>query len=705
MDSYAIPLPELRTGLKLLSGGTDLDTGEPTGTLHDPVSNIYIKLSWNDCECIARYVQCRSVGELVDKVNSETSLKIDASDVADLIEFLSGQNVLKSPVKVKAAEKKKIPLYQKLIHNYLYFTIPLFHPQNFLNQTIKYVEPLLSSTLTKFVLIALALLSLMTLGRLDEFLRPMHDMTSLESLAMIGIVFAFVKLIHEWAHAYTATKYKVSVPHMGIAFIVLYPVLYTETTDSWRLTEKSKRLAIGVAGIRAEIFLATIFMLFWHMAPIGSMAQTISFYVVAVSLVSSLMVNLNPLMRFDGYYILSDIMGIENMQSRACNFARHALRKILFALDDPFPEAATPERTKFLTIFGFSLLIYRFFLFSGIAAFVFHVVFQPLGAVLAFIEVWFFLARPILSELKIWAARKAEILASLRTKVALIGIAAALMLCIIPLSGSITTSAVSGQKNFWQAFPPAQSAQIISINVTNGQNVKQGDVLAVLQSDEIKRDLELAKNKLEGLQSRRRIGLSGADSGTEPLADIEEQIAITASEIAHLQARQNKLVITAPFDGTIRDVEEGLKQGRTVSDRNILFVLVSGQERTYTAFVPETEIARISVGASADFIPNYFPLVSVPVVVEGIEQISPDKITLSELLHEYSGTRSGKESLVPRQSLYKVSLLAKGGHKGESSGMSGREKGIIRIDAARRSPAARAFQYLIGLVRREVRLN
>ncbi|MDY0029152.1 MAG: biotin/lipoyl-binding protein [Pseudobdellovibrionaceae bacterium] len=703
MDSYAIPLPELRPGLRLLSGETDLENGEPTGTLHDPVSNIYIKLSWLECECIARYAVCQSVGELIQKVNKESSLNIDASDVADLIKFLSGHNLLKTSVSSKARQNKKSRFYQKIIHNYLYFTIPLFYPQKFLDRTLGYVEPLLSSAVTKFMLGLFILLSIMTVGRLDEFLRPMRDMASPESLGMIGIVFAFVKFVHEWAHAYTATKYKVSVPHMGVAFIVLYPVLYTETTDAWRLKDKSKRLKIAMAGIRAEIFLATFFLLFWHMAPVGGMVQTLSFYVVAVSLVSSLMVNLNPLMRFDGYYILSDLMRIENMQTRACDFARYAIRKTLFALNDPLPESVTPERRNFLTIFGLSLLIYRFFLFSGIAVLVFHVVFQPLGAVLAFIEVWFFLARPILSECKIWGARKTEIMTALRTKIALACVATVCLLLILPVSGSVTTSAVSEQKNFWQAFSPTRSAQIVSLSVKNGQQVKQGEILAVLQSDEIKNDLALAENKLEGLQNRKRAELTDRDDGS--VADIDGQIKMVISEIEHLKIRQEQLIVKAPFDGTIRDIEDGLKQGRTISDKNILFILVSGLEKTYTAFVPETEIARITVGSHAVFIPNYLPMVSVPVVVAEIEKIAPDKITKSELLHEYSGTRSEKEAIIPRQSLFKVNFSAPTTHNGKLSGFSGREKGIIRIDASRRSPAAQIFRYFIGLIRREAKLN
>ena len=170
---------------------------------------------------------------------------------------------------------------------------------------------------------------------------------------------------------------------MGAAFIVLYPVLYTETSGAWRLTNKLNRMAIGFAGIRAELCLATIFLLFWNISPSGSLIQTLSFYVVAMSLMSSLAVNLNPLMRFDGYYLLSDFMQIENLQSRSCSFARHAIRKILFWFE--WPSTWRPKRKKIKILNGLwfsSSGLSIFFCFPVLPFWFIPWFFQPLGTIL-----------------------------------------------------------------------------------------------------------------------------------------------------------------------------------------------------------------------------------------------------------------------------------------------------------------------------------
>src|SRR5262249_7464436 len=148
--------------------------------------------------------------------------------------------------------------------------------------------------------------------------------------------------------------------------------LYTETTGSWALSSRRARFQIGMAGIFAELCLAGFFLLLWHLSPAGSLLQALSFLVVSISLIGSLLINLNPFMRFDGYYLLSDAMEFDNLQSRSCNFARHALRKFLFGWNDPPPENLPSHDQKFLIGFGFGLITYRFFLFMGIAILVYH---------------------------------------------------------------------------------------------------------------------------------------------------------------------------------------------------------------------------------------------------------------------------------------------------------------------------------------------
>jgi putative peptide zinc metalloprotease protein len=367
-------LPSLSPFLKLYKAPDDQRSGEPVWTLHNPASNAYFRLNWFGFECVSRFAFHKTAQSLKQEVEKETTLRVDLSEIKELVEFLnaSGLTVL-ADQKILSSGHKEQKLWQKLLQGYLYFTIPLCSPQNFLTRTLPMIRPLLSAQANYLVATVFLVSLVMTSQRADEFLHTFTGMLSLEGAIQIALTLCFVKIVHEMGHAFTAVKHGVPVPHMGLAFMVFYPVLYTETTGSWQLSSRKAAFEIGFAGIRAEFFLATIALLLWNFLPAGSVAQSLCFTVVAVSLVGSLLVNLNPLMRFDGYYMLSDLVGIENLQSRSCNFARWQVRRIFLGIKDRPPEEVDAKTEKFLTLFGSALLIYRFFLFSGIAFAVYHI--------------------------------------------------------------------------------------------------------------------------------------------------------------------------------------------------------------------------------------------------------------------------------------------------------------------------------------------
>lgn len=695
-------LPRLRRGLRLLSGAVEPVSGAPTGLLHDPVSNGYFKLNWAECECLSRFPFHETVEDLIVDVRMRSGLDLDRDDVMDLIGFLAQNNLLELTGEEMPRYAAPQGIWKKLLHQYLYFTIPLFQPQGFLERSYPLVAPLLSKGASQGMAISFFVLAFLTLRRADEFFSTFPDMPTASGIVTVAAVFAFIKIVHEWAHAYAAVKHKVSVPHMGIAFIVLYPVLYTETSGAWRLKDKWHRMEIAFAGVRAELFLATLFLFLWHVSPVGGAIQTVSFYVVAVSLVSSLLVNLNPLMRFDGYYLLSDFTGIENLQTRSCAFARHRLRRILFAFDDPIPEALSPGQTRFLTIFGFALLIYRFFLFAGIAALVYHMFFQPLGLILFCIEIWFFILMPVLSELKIWWARRLDILASGRSKIALAVAVIVLSFCVLPVQGTFFLPAVSYHRTYWQAHA-ASPAEIVNVSVQEGDMVAAGDILISLKSPELVRDMDLARQKLAKLESMKRKGgfLSGSNESLSYLAGVDGEIVAARKEIAALEEIEQRLVIMAPFGGQVRDVLSGLRVGRYVKREDVLFRIVDPAQVIYEAYIDEMDRDRISQDSAAAFIASDQPFSSLDLKIISIDKTGAEKISTPELMGEIGGnvlTDAGLHTVVSREGLYKVMCVSRGS---DSGGAIMKRSGWVKVQGERRSLFMSWMRRIAGFFLRE----
>ena len=215
----------------------------------------------------------------------------------------------------------------------------------------------------------------------DAFTATLVDMLSWEGLAAYGLTLAAVKTLHEFGHGVTAKRYGCRVPTMGVAFLVLWPVAYTDTNEVWKLTRRDQRLKVAAAGIATELTIAVWAMLAWVWLPDGPL-RAMAFLLATTTWVSTVLINASPFMRFDGYFLLSDFLQMPNLHARAFALARWDLRERLFALGEPAPEHF-PAARRGLILFAWATWIYRLVLFLGIAALVYHFFIKALGIFLS----------------------------------------------------------------------------------------------------------------------------------------------------------------------------------------------------------------------------------------------------------------------------------------------------------------------------------
>ena len=195
---------------------------------------------------------------------------------------------------------------------------------------------------------------------------------------------------------------------MGVAFLVFWPVLYTDTTEAWKLTERKQRLAISAAGISAELIIAVIALLLWGIFPDGP-ARSAVFVIATTSWIITLFVNSNPFVRFDGYYLLSDYLDIPNLQTRAFELARWKMLEWLFGLGNPRPGTVPVKLQQFVITYAWMTLAYRLLLFTGIGLLVYHLLFKLAGIALLGGVVSWFIIRPVYHELRSWQALRDRI--------------------------------------------------------------------------------------------------------------------------------------------------------------------------------------------------------------------------------------------------------------------------------------------------------
>jgi putative peptide zinc metalloprotease protein len=612
-------LPKLLPTLQLFETNKD-KPGNDQWVIYNPFTNQYYKIARVEYECLLRLQKHKTAHELIEDVNTHTTYKIGDKDIDALVTFLSKNHLIKQSETKSIEPNKKQSFFQNLLHRYLFFSIPLVFPQRFLNKTYTYISPFFTKIFFQIMLLLLVLGLLFLLPQIELFLQTASLITTTEGLFMAAVVFFILKIIHEFAHAFTATKYNVPIPHMGVAVIIFYPVLYTETTGSWRLKDKKQRMHIGLSGVIAEIYMAILFLWIWLLSPMGSDIQSISFLVITISLIGSLLINLNPLMRFDGYYILSDLTGYENLQSRACRFAVYTIRKYLLGLQENIPEALNYNEQKFLTWFGFTLMTYRFFLFLGIAIMLFYFIPQPFGTLLMLAELWLFVGRPIWQELKIWYRQRTKITGNWHGRLSTIFLLFLFICLFVPYQSTNVVDGILHPAQY-QSYYIKEKAIIEAIHIDNLDIVNDGQILMTIKSNDLDYKIRKAEQAIKSLENNLRAASFNTINNIDfKLAD-QNDLNAAKEELNLLKKLKNNLSILAAFDGRIKDFDAKLYVGQSINPTQRLFTLVDDETLTVTAYLNDRQRNTIDVFARSTFIPAASPFQTIELSVKKIADI------------------------------------------------------------------------------------
>ena len=454
----AARLPPIRQELTLHPGPIQPD-GSPSWMLHDPVANRFYQLGWASFEILSRW-SLASEDALLASVCSETTLSLGPDDVAAVRIFLE-QHQLLAVTSTEHSQRlwrgylARRPGYAMwLLKNYLFIRIPLFRPEPWLDRIAPRVAwiytPRFWWLMAAMLLTGLALVS----RRWDEFTHTFSAYGGLAAVIGIGVSLSLAKVLHETGHALTARHFGCRVPAMGIAFLVMMPVLYTDTNDAWKLPSRRQRMMIGGAGILAELLLAGWATLAWNFLPDGPV-RAATFLLATTTWIATLAINASPFMRFDGYFLLSDAWGLPNLHQRAFALARWRLRRDLLGLDDVPPEDFPAPRRRALMVFAGLTWLYRLVLFLSIAFLVYHLFFKALGVLLLAVELGWFIARPIVGELAVWWRRRGELRWGRETRRSTVLAVLLVAVLFVPWQRDVSSPAVLGALQSQGLYAPA----------------------------------------------------------------------------------------------------------------------------------------------------------------------------------------------------------------------------------------------------------
>ncbi len=606
-DNPDTPLPRLRPDLRFFAGPDDPD-GSPTFTVFDPASGQYSKVGWAEAVVLQRLRPGMTLRRLLAELAAQTTLRLAPQDVLGLcsqahqarmtVPRSAGSSV---PILQQAEQRKKGPLAW-LLANYLFLRIPLLHPDAFLRRSLPWMQPLASrAAFAIFAAVSLVGLALVTI-HIETYINTFPHFFDWRGALAFAAVLTCVKGIHEFAHAYVARGLGVRVRSMGIALIVFWPVPFSDVTDAWRLKRRRDRFLIGVAGIAAELVLAGLSLFVWAVAPEGIL-QSAAFVVSSTTLISTLAVNLNPAMRYDGYYLLSDAWGIDNLRQRATDMTGWWLRTRLLGMDlGPPEERVHPRRLAGMIVYSLYAWTYRLGLYIAIAVVIYYKLAKALGVVLFAVEIGTFILRPLVREARALYAMRNRFSFNPRSIATLVVLAALLVWSVVPLRRGVHLPGAVVSRERQVVYAPT-AGEVAPCRLKPNDRVRAGQVLLTLERESLATQLQVLACEQRILEAELN-AMYEDEEGAELIGQRLEELAKVKAERAGLAETARQSRVRAQVTGMVAQWDETLARGRFVPAHMVLGEIVDPERVAVTAFAPEDHLEDVAAGDRVWFCPT-----------------------------------------------------------------------------------------------------
>jgi putative peptide zinc metalloprotease protein len=653
-----VSLPSLREDLKLLNAAPNRD-GSPAWMVQDPVTNRFYRLGWLEFEVLSRW-HFRSPELIMRAVREDTNLQPSNDDVMQMLGFFKQHHLLRAADAgavadlEKSAVKAKPDKWKWLLHNYLFIRIPLVRPERWLKATEPYLGFFYSRTFAWLTILATLMGVILASRQLDSFFHTFSDFLSPSGFLGYALALMFAKTLHELGHAYTATRYGVRVAHMGVAFLVMWPMLYTDTSESWKLSDRRKRFKIAAAGVSVELAIAGFATLGWSLVQDGALKSTL-FFLATTSWIITLGINASPFMRFDGYYLLSDALDIPNLHDRSGAVARATMRRTLLGFKEPEPEHLSKGLRRALVGFAYFTWLYRFTVFVGIAAAVYFFFFKVLGIFLFLVEIIWFVFRPVWMEMSVWAKRRSEIKLSRFLALGLL-VLGVLFILFMPWQRDVRGEGWLHAEQSQAIFSPLPGRVL---EVRSEGNVKAGETLIVLDSPDTRSRAQQARALAESLALQFDQSVGRLD-GAERRPVLAEQLSMQLAEIDAQQAELKRLEVRAQFDGQLLDVDRSVKPGVWVNSTQMIASLVDTRKWVVDALIDQGSVARIKPNGAVKFYlrnNTQEPLVGEVIAIDSARaQVLPHPMMATDHGGRVPAQKQNNGALTPRDSLYRIRI-------------------------------------------------
>lgn len=527
----------------------------PAYVVRDPITFMSHRFDSEDYLVINAIRGDATLGQVFDQlVNSGVLNSEDEESYYEFILDLHQRNLLSLPINdadtlYQRFERRRRAENFGRVLGVFFMKIPLFNPNQTLSRTLPLFRWLFTLPGLVMWLLLVATAGAVVFARADDLSSPVLAMLEGNNIFMLVAALIGLKVVHEFGHAYACRSFGGYVPEMGIFLMLFTPLAYVDATDSWGFSKTHHRAIVTLGGVYFESIVGALAVFVWAFTD-PSALNTLAYQIMILSTVTTALFNLNPLLRYDAYYLVSDLSGIPNLRKRCQESVANMLKRVCLGVKIN-SEGDQISFSPGLVLFGLAQMGYRSIVMITIST-VLVMKFGSAGLVLAIVLNGMTLCKGLFTIVK-YVVSSAEAAAVRFRAVAITASAFAIVVIgvsLIPIPRSIDSNGVISFENVTAIRAPAPGV-LVGLHVQIGDLQRQGDSLAVIENSDM-------QSRFEGLKADADTGLNlvRLASMTSPGDALAELARTSTIEFQRDQAEldMQRLHITAPADGRVLEL-------------------------------------------------------------------------------------------------------------------------------------------------------
>jgi len=573
--------------------------GEEWVILRDSLGSEFFRVTADAYAFLSRLNPQRTIDEVWGElIEAEPELALTQEEVVQLLGQLHLSNLLQFDRGAAAASlferhsQRRSREIKAMLLGFLSIKIPLYDPDRALERALPGIRMLFGPVGAVFYAM-LILLGVKAL--LDESYHLFDQSAGLLAPANLGLLYigmVLAKLVHEFGHAAACKRYGGEVHKMGVMLLMFAPLPFLDATASWGFRSRAQRMLVGASGVLSELAVAAVAALVWaHTAP--GVINALAYNVIFVASVSTVLFNLNPLMRFDGYHMLVDFLDVPNLFQRSRDQLKYLCEFWLLGIKTTQPVARTANEAILLPLYGLISLGYWVVLMSTIIFFIAEQ-YLDLGVALAWIMFFSSVVMPLFNFAKFLALSpklQHQRARTLALTVLTVGVSLGL-LAAVPMPDRVRVKGVMQATQSRELYSDSGGA-LVELLARPGQWVQAGQVLARLENPELQFEILSVQQQREQLMAQELQAITTAIANFEPL---ERQREAIDQKLTELLRQQQALTLVSPIEGIWSASELDASRGQWIARGGSLGTVVDEREWRFVAVLPQINTHLFEAG-------------------------------------------------------------------------------------------------------------